>query len=43
MLLDETNDPHEVKNVVDDPAYAAAKVELSQLVAAYRARFRPSK
>jgi arylsulfatase A-like enzyme len=41
MLLDETNDPHELKNVVDDPAYAAAKAELSQLVAAYRSRFKP--
>ena len=35
MLLDEEKDPHEVKNVVDDPAYAAAKAELSPLVAAY--------
>ena len=43
MLLDEINDPHELKNVVDDPAYATAKAELSKLVAAYRARFTPSK
>jgi arylsulfatase A-like enzyme len=42
MLLDEANDPHELTNVVDDPAHAAAKAELSRLVADYRARFKPA-
>ncbi len=43
MLLDETADPHELKNVIDDTARAAVKAELSELVAAYRAKFNPSK
>lgn len=42
MLLDEINDPHETKNVVDDPAYAAARAELAKLVADYRARVKPA-
>ena len=42
MLLDEVNDPHELKNVVDDPAHAAVRAELAKLVADYRARFKPT-
>jgi iduronate 2-sulfatase len=43
MLLDQEKDPHELKNVVDDPAYAAARADLSRLVAAYRTRFQAAK
>jgi arylsulfatase A-like enzyme len=32
MLIDEEADPHEVRNLVDDPKYAAARAELSRLV-----------
>jgi arylsulfatase A-like enzyme len=42
MLLDEEKDPHEIKNVVDDPAYAQVKAELSKLVQEYRAKFKPA-
>lgn len=41
MLLDEINDPHELKNIVDDPAYAGVRAELAKLVAEYRAGFKP--
>ena len=34
MLFDEVNDPDELKNLVDDPKYAAVKEELSKLVRA---------
>jgi arylsulfatase A-like enzyme len=39
MLLDETADPHEVTNVVDDPANAKVRSELSALVREQRARY----
>jgi iduronate 2-sulfatase len=32
MLLDEAADPHELKNVVDHPAYAAVRSELSSFI-----------
>jgi arylsulfatase A-like enzyme len=38
MLLDETADPHELKNLADDPAYAQVRNELSALVRSHRAR-----
>jgi hypothetical protein len=31
MLFDERDDPHEMKNLVDDPKYADVKAELSAL------------
>jgi hypothetical protein len=31
MLFDEQSDPHEMKNLADDPAYADVKAELSSL------------
>ncbi len=36
MLLDETADPHELKNVVDDPAYENLRDRLSGLIAEHR-------
>lgn len=42
MLLDEAKDPHEVKNVVDDPAYAKDREELSKLVKTFKARWTPA-
>jgi arylsulfatase A-like enzyme len=41
MLFDEENDPRELKNVVDDPKNAALRAELSKLVKAYWADFKP--
>lgn len=41
MLIDEEKDPHEIKNVVDDPAYAAVKEELHKLVVDYKAKYKP--
>jgi arylsulfatase A-like enzyme len=38
MLFDETVDPLETKNLVDDPQSAAVRAELSALVKAYGAR-----
>jgi arylsulfatase A-like enzyme len=38
MLLDPKADPHEMRNLVDDPQHAAAKAELSTLVRAYSAK-----
>jgi arylsulfatase A-like enzyme len=37
MLLDEAADPHEMKNVVDDPRYADVKASHAALVKQYRA------
>ena len=31
MLFDEVNDPHEMKNLADDPSYAGVRAELSAL------------
>ncbi len=39
MLLDEQADPHELKNLADDPAHADVRAELSQLVRQHRARY----
>jgi arylsulfatase A-like enzyme len=41
MLFDEDKDPQELKNVVDDPENAAVRAELSKLVKAYWASFKP--
>lgn len=35
MLLDEEADPHEVKNVVDDPKYASVKAQMQELLKKY--------
>jgi hypothetical protein len=32
MLLDENADPHEMKNLVDDPKYAQVKAEMQALL-----------
>jgi iduronate 2-sulfatase len=37
MLFDHAADPHETKNLADDPAHAAAKAELSALARKHRA------
>lgn len=42
MLFDEDNDPRELKNVADDPKNAAVRAELSKLVKAYWASFKPA-
>jgi arylsulfatase A-like enzyme len=39
MLLDELNDPQELKNVVDEPANDAVRAELAAKVKAYAARY----
>jgi arylsulfatase A-like enzyme len=39
MLIDEKSDPHEMKNLADDPAYAKTRAELSGLVKTYVAKF----
>lgn len=36
MLIDQREDPHEQKNLADDPALAGVKAELSRAVAAFR-------
>lgn len=41
MLFDEEKDPRELKNVADDPKNAAIRAELSKLVKAYWADFKP--
>jgi iduronate 2-sulfatase len=41
MLLDEQADPHEMKNLADDPTYAKTRAELSALVKTYGAKFKP--
>jgi arylsulfatase A-like enzyme len=41
MLLDEANDPAEMKNVVDDPANAAVRAELSAQLKKYTSRYTP--
>jgi hypothetical protein len=38
MLFDEDADPQELKNLADDPKYAAVCAELSPLVKQYAAR-----
>ncbi len=43
MLLDLENDPQELKNVADDPRFAAERTALSKLVRDYRAGFVPVK
>jgi arylsulfatase A-like enzyme len=40
MLLDPANDPHEMKNLANDPQYADVIAKLSPLVKAYAARWR---
>src|SRR5205823_6599249 len=35
LLLDMDNDPHELKNLADDPKYAAVKDRMSKLLAEY--------
>lgn len=42
MLFDEQADPHELKNLANDPALAAVKAELSQLAKRHAAGFRPA-
>jgi len=32
MLVDEHNDPHELKNLADDPAYASVRAEMKKLL-----------
>jgi arylsulfatase A-like enzyme len=41
MLFDEDNDPHEMKNVANDPKNLAVRAELSKLVKNYWASFKP--
>jgi iduronate 2-sulfatase len=36
MLLDEAADPHELKNIVDDPAHAEVRSQLSALIREHR-------
>jgi arylsulfatase A-like enzyme len=43
MLLDENNDPHELKNLADDPQHAHVRAELSARVKEYAARYQPPK
>ena len=38
MLLDMENDPHQLKNLAHEPAYADVAKRLSGLVARYRGR-----
>lgn len=40
MLFDEKNDPHEMKNVADDPKNAKLRAKLSKLVKDYWAQFK---
>ena len=40
MLFDELADPHEMKNLADDPKYAGVKSELSALVRSYASRLK---
>jgi iduronate 2-sulfatase len=42
MLLDETADPHELKNVVEDPAHAEVRSQLSALIREHRKLSEPS-
>jgi iduronate 2-sulfatase len=37
MLFDETKDPHELKNLADDPQYASEKARLAEIVKQFRA------
>jgi arylsulfatase A-like enzyme len=37
MLLDVINDPHQMKNLAEDPQHAAARAQLSELVKSFRA------
>ncbi len=39
MLLDPTNDPHELTNLAGDSAYAEVVKELSQLIQTYAGGF----
>ncbi len=43
MLFDEDADPQELKNLADDPQYAAVCAKLSALAKQYAARLKPSK
>ncbi len=43
MLLDLQNDPQELKNVADDPQFAAVRLALSEQVRQYRAGYIPVK
>src|SRR5262249_8860739 len=41
MLLDEASDPHELKNLADDPQYAGTCAELSAQLRKYTSRYTP--
>jgi arylsulfatase A-like enzyme len=43
MLLDEANDPHELKNLSDDPQYAAVRADLSAKLNGYVSRYKPTR
>lgn len=43
MLLDQQNDPQELRNMANDPQFADEREKLSRLVQAYRAEYRPPK
>jgi arylsulfatase A-like enzyme len=38
MLLDETADPHELRNLADDPKYATVRAEHSALIKEFKSR-----
>jgi hypothetical protein len=41
MLLDMQNDPHQLKNLAQDPQYAATVAEMSALIQRYHASALP--
>lgn len=42
MLIDEVADPHELKNLIDDPAHAKVRDELAALAKKHAAGFKPA-
>lgn len=42
MLLDQQNDPQELKNVADDPQYAGVRAELAAITRKYAADYQPN-
>src|SRR5262249_23264508 len=43
LLFDETADPHEMKNLADDPAHAAVRDELAALARKHAADWKPAR